>query len=56
MTIYIIQIPIDEIKIPIYECERLEGPVNERIFYISFHLQEFMVVSFNYKHHVHSRE
>lgn len=62
MTIYDIKVTIDEIKViiyeikvPIYKCERLEGPVNEVIFYISFHLQEFLVVSSNYKHHIHSQ-
>lgn len=56
MTIYDIKVTIFEMKVPIYECERLEGPVNEITFHISFHLQEFMVVSSNYKHHIHSRE
>lgn len=56
VTIYDIKVTIYETEDPIYACERLEGPASERIFYISFHLQQFMVVSSNYEHHIHSRE
>lgn len=55
VTVYEIKVTIYEMKVPIYECERLEGPVNEIIFYISFRLQEFMVVSSTYKHRIHSQ-